>query len=282
MNQFRAGLLLSGFLFFVTVTQVLGQYTVSGLVMDDKAALSGVSVVLYEGKIEKKIPVNSTGDFYSVLKWNQNYFYKFSKKGYVSKIIQFSTEVPSGVNKSLLEPYNLQVRLFNVFEGVDTVFFKNPVAIIRYDKSVGDFAADRDYSLNIKYKIDKMMSASKTKKQNPTRANLTVGNSSKNKDAKLSKSSINKELKRGVPEVNSPATLLPPLKDSYPQGVNSEVFEFDGRSVTRTVINDGKTLRVLITVLHHWGGCYYFINQINSGYICVSKSTYDYILQTHR
>ena len=84
MNQFRAGLLLSGFFIFVTVTQVLGQYTVSGQVMDDKAALSGVSVVLYEGKVEKKIPVNSTGNFYSSLKWNQNYFYK--DNAYLTKI----------------------------------------------------------------------------------------------------------------------------------------------------------------------------------------------------
>ena len=150
MGIVRAGFLLAGF-FVIHISNLLGQYSVSGDVMDNASSLADVNVVLSEMGKRETISVSGAGKFYKTLEWDKTYYFKFSKEGYVSKVIQFVTTVPTHVRKEQVEPYHLQVRLFKMFDGVDTVFFNKPVAIIKYDESINDFAADRDYSLNVKY-----------------------------------------------------------------------------------------------------------------------------------
>lgn len=74
------------------------------------------------------IAFDQEGNFRTTVNWNSVIRFVFEKKGFVTKIIEFSTQVPDHVNKASIQPYDLKVRLFKEFPGVDTAFFKNPVA----------------------------------------------------------------------------------------------------------------------------------------------------------
>ena len=66
----------------------------------------------------------------------------------------------------------------------------------------------------------------------------------------------------------------------YPQGRTDERFELEGRIIERTVFVDGIIRKVYYVVKHDWGAVFYFIDQADLGYRCISKDAYLNLLTT--
>lgn len=282
MKSLRAGIIKAGFLFiliFGGLFTVKAQYKVSGEIIDVGSAFHDVYVALESDGINNEITITTDGKFDTYLDWNKVHQFSFRKPGYVTKVIEFSTYLPDNIHPETIQPYYLPVRLFKMFEGVDTVFFNQPVAKIHYDDQLADFADDRDYSLKVKYKIDGMRKKG-IEKQKKNRQRETFARNNENqrfrKDNTLDSASETdkKEYKNEL--ING----LPPLKMDYPQGRTDERFELEGRIIERTVFVDGIIRKVYYVVKHDWGGVFYFIDQADLGYRCISKDAYLNLLTT--
>lgn len=270
--------------------QATAQYIVSGEVLHVNNSYSDVIVELENNGNKKLLNVSPTGHFRTSLEWNQTYHFKFRKTGYVSKVIEFSTILPSTKQPSTIEPYHMPVRLFKMFEGVDTVFFKNPIARIRFDNNLGDFEHDMDYSLKVKYHIDKMrdegQKSSKSVGNKPAKKSMP----SKDANEKVVKKKVEqaeeagsdkKKPDKGVydyKEING----APDLKQEYKEGETIEEFELKNRIIKRHIFVIDERRRVFLSVKHNWGGHYFFIDEADIGYRCISKETYNDFLMIYR
>ncbi|MCU4177682.1 hypothetical protein [Carboxylicivirga sp. N1Y90] len=293
MERFRAGKKIAGFLLITLLGSIItlnAQYRVTGEIIDVDNVYHDIVVVQKHDGSQEKIKVNSLGKFITLLEWNKVYHLSFKKPGYVSKVIEFSTVVPNSVHRQGIQPYDLPVRLFKVFNGVDTIFFKNPVAKIRYELDVNDFAADKDYSLNVKYRLEQMRKGEKPSNENQlnrTKAKVSSTNSTTTKNTGVNKNDrvtrskdFTKEIEQDVIEnevlvdAEIIETDIPALKTNYPIGRTDEHFELKGRSVKRTIINEGNVRRVYFSVKHDWGGEYFFIDEAEIGCRCISEKVY--------
>ncbi len=279
MKSLRAGIIKAGFLIsvlFWSSVQMNAQYKVSGEIIDVDFAFQDVAVTLLCDGVKSKIVVSGDGKFDTFLKWNQVSLLSFKKPGYVAKVIEFSTIVPGDVYPQTIEPYYLPVRLFKVFPGVDTVFFKNPVAKIRFDNNLKDFADDRDYSLNVKYKVEGMREKGRKERDHQLGSNKKNRKTTTKKveTRKKKEESVSEETKEVVQKDSELIKGLPPLQHSYPQGRTDESFELKGRTIDRTIFCEGKKRRIYFRVKHDWGGEFFFIDEAQLGYRCVSKQVY--------
>ncbi len=275
--------------------QAIAQYPVSGEVLNVDNDFSNVVVQLKESNITASVKLLPNGTFSSSLKWNKTYYFTFIKKGYVSKVIEFSTLIPQGLNTSTIEPYFMPVRLFKTFDGVDTVFFEKPVAKIRFNKAkqrsngeLGDFEHDMDYSLQVKYRIDKMRekgeqqkdnaknkvtstTSAKTTPEKKTSSNVTIDSANKEE-------TIEKDAVASIEELNG----APALKDSYPDGETIEEFVLSNRIIHRHVFMHKEYRRVFLSVQHDWGGNFYFIDEAPIGYRCISQEMFTSSIKKYR
>ena len=300
-NQYKAnlkaGYCFVGFflcLILFSGNDIKGQYMVTGEVIDVEKAYHNVIVELATDESNKRIRVSDDGRFLTSLQWNERYYFSFKKEGYVTKIIEFSTILPQEVNRATIHPYHMPVRLFKIFKGVDTVFFNNPVAKIRYDKAESDFSVDKDYSLMVKYKVNEMRQMAI--RQSQKNQNKSVSASSRKK-APVDKSvKPKKKAVQVIPQVNNkeqkvkhdmeitgePTKGIPPLKASYPEGESVEEYKLHGRITRRTIFYFQGQRRVFLAVKHDWGGQFYFIDQAAIGYRCISKDVYHLSIQKYR
>lgn len=268
------------------VNLAYSQYAVTGELLDVDYYYKDIVLELSSQTEKKQIDISAEGRFFTSLIWNNVYRFTFRKNGYVTKVVEFSTHVPNSISKEVLAPYHMQIRLFKVFEGVDTVFFNNPVAKVRYDEQLSDFNDDRDYSLNVKYKIDKMRKEANnkaSKNRNSTRSpfisKAKTNSAEKKYEAKNTNSIKNHNLQIEKSTVKSSikddSEKIPALKSFYPLGETNEEYTLRGRVAKRTIFMLNEKRRVFLSVKHNWGGQYYFIDEEKIGYRCISKDIYD-------
>lgn len=277
MEILRAGICKAGFLFILLLVRLFtvnGQYKVSGEIIDVGLAFENVHVALETGGLKRSIALTCEGKFYTYLQWNRIYRFSFKKKGYVTKVIEFSTVLPENVFPESIQPYFLPVRLFEIFEGVDTVFFNHPVAKIRYDQQLSDFVDDRDYSLKVRYKINEMRKAAESVKEEKIKPKVSTSTDNKSEKIQINKSTLESASKSDKNIKEQQINGLPPLKPVYQQGRTDERFELEGRVVERTIFVFGNLRKVYYMVKHEWGGVFYFIDQADLGCRCISKEAY--------
>jgi len=283
MKSLRAGTIKTGFLFILIIGglyTVNAQYKVEGRIVEVGSDYNDVSVSIECSGSKKELKLTPIGNFETYLEANKIYLFNFSKPGYVSKIIEFSTVISDEVYFETIQPYYLPVRLFKTFEGVDTVFFKQPVAKIKFDEKLSDFADDRDYSLKVKYRIDKMRQTKK-KPENNTAVHKEKRDYPKQEMVVVKKEDKIKKPSRTIKKKEEKAINgLPPLKEWYQQGRTDEIFELDGRTVERTIFVTGNIRKIYLAVHHDWGGVFYFIDQADLGYRCISFEAYENLLAT--
>ncbi len=284
-----------GFIFFLLVSFNSGygqhQYLVNGTVLIRDGKVTKTSLTIESGSSEIKVPVDINGNFITYLDWNTDYKLFFSKVGYVTKCVEFSTYVPDAISKNGIYPYEILVELFPKFPDVDTVFFKKPVARIHYSKAIEDFDYDLDYQLSVKQKLEEIKNKyqdwleQKSKVGNRTIDNGGVKNSKEEiiryqKTVEISNNTkpipptTNIVRKPIVKEDENPFGV-PPLKDSYPEGKTVETFELKGKSVIRIIIRKGGYQKAYFEVKHNWGGQYYFVQESPSYYRSISKYNFD-------
>ncbi len=83
------------------------------------------------------------------LDFNTDYLITFSKPGYISKKISFSTKVPAERLKEGFDPFPFICELFKQYDGVNTVIFNQPVGKIGFSTKVDEFDYDVDYTKSI-------------------------------------------------------------------------------------------------------------------------------------
>jgi hypothetical protein len=282
---------LFGLVFLLSVVcQAQDNYPVTGSIFVDNLDYQDVKLTIHQGPTTTHASISPSGHFAIQLQWNKSYWLTFSKPGYVNKIIEFSTKIPEQQDQSI-EPFHLQVRLFKVFEGVDTVFFKKPVGKIYFDEQVTDFRQDRDYDLEVLRHIEKMRQQAQQSISKKTRFPSTPTSAKKNtfktktppEDILDSSSVIQNnpiilspsvEHETAYSSSQSPG-WLPPLKPHYPEGKTVESFQSEGKSITRTIIRLKNEYKVLLKVEHNWGGVYYFLDESPLIYRSISKQLYD-------
>ncbi|GAF03493.1 hypothetical protein [Saccharicrinis fermentans] len=273
---------------------ILGQelYPVRGTVYVREGKAVKVNLSISKEGTEKRVPVDVNGDFVTYLTWNGVFQFRFSKPGYISKIISFSTQLPEEVDKSNIFPYEILVELFPTFPEVDTAFFKRPVAKIKYSKEDNDFVYDLDYQLIIQRKMKQIKTQYEAWKKNivakpkSSRAALLKEREEsairyqksveiKQKGAALSTSTKvpSKSIKSIVKEERP--FDFPPLQDSYPEGKSIEIHELKGKVITRVIIKNGKYQKIFYKVKHNWGGLYYFVQESPSHYRNISKYNFE-------
>lgn len=273
------------------VCQAQDGYPVTGSILLEDQTYANVEMIIRDRQTTRFVKVSPSGHFAIQLKWNDCYWLTFSKPGYVSKIIEFSTEIPKQQKRSI-EPYHLQVRLFKVFEGVDSVFFKKPVAKVYFDQQLKDFKADREYALEVLRHIEEMRQRAEKAPPEISQHSSTNKPSKKNVKKNVEESSLKTsqpaqairfETKHETTfvkqENNSTSThspsWLPPLKPNYPEGRTVESFQSEGKNITRTIIRLANDYKVLLKVEHSWGGVFYFLDESPLVYRSVSKQLYE-------
>ncbi len=258
-------------------------YFVNGKVFADDDLNENVTITLTGSSTTINLPVTSSCSFSAKLKWNRRYHFKFMKSGYVTKIIEFSTFIPEG-HTHRIKPYSLNVKLFHVFDGVDKVFFKKPVAKVYFDKTINDFTDDREYALQVVYAINRMKKHASTKapKQKYS-ASIKTERTKSDKSAVKKSSTLNssvkddsqKQLEVDVQQKRYSKCMLPPLKKVYANEKTVEEFDFADKHITRVIIRERNKYCIFLRVKHSWGGIYYFIDESPLGVFSVTESLFE-------
>ncbi len=267
-------------------------YAVRGTVYIKDGKADRVNLSVFSSDREKRIPVDIDGDFTTQLDWNNNYQFYFSKPGYISKKIDFSTIVPTNINESRLYPYQLLVELFPMFPHADTAFFRNPVAKIKYSDINNDFDYDLNYQLVVKEKVQKLkkdyQSFLKQNISKPVPAKEIVVKNQEVAALRYQKRVETSQKKKIVPvktAVSRPEKDasnnesnpfgLPPLKALYPNGKSIESYKRKGKVITRIIMKNDNYQKAFYRVKHNWGGLYYFVQESPTYYRSISKYNFE-------
>ena len=71
----------------------------------------------------------------------------------MAKKISFDTRVPADAIANGFTPFDFAVSLFKQYDDINMVVFNQPVGMIRYDASAGDFDYDTDYTKSIQSQL---------------------------------------------------------------------------------------------------------------------------------
>jgi serine phosphatase RsbU (regulator of sigma subunit) len=127
---------------------------VKGTVTENGQPLQGAVISLFSDSTLLQKATSPDGDFIFVLHADTEYMFTFSKPGYISKCITFSTKnVPLARGKQGFSAYDIEVSIFKKIDGVDiSQLLQAPLAMIRYnaDLNEGDFMYDEKYAKSIK------------------------------------------------------------------------------------------------------------------------------------
>lgn len=148
-GNFRLRLSLSfAFLFCVLCTVLSAQGLEVPVKLEvDKGNLDNIQVkVTKNGK--EVLSQKGSKNMKLKLDFNQKYILTFSKSGYITKTIEFSTNAPEARIKQGFDPYKIGIKLFQQNEE-NMVVYNQPVGKIKYDQTLDDFNFETDYSKSI-------------------------------------------------------------------------------------------------------------------------------------
>jgi len=139
---------------------------VRGTVEENDKKLGGATVTLYADNSQVNSVVTPNGSFAFTLNNDVNYTIAFSKPGYVTKRLSFSTtNVPPERSKYGFTAYSdIEVNIFPEISGTDVdQILMQPIGKISYDPSFhnGDFTFDAKYTQSIQSLLDKILAAQK-------------------------------------------------------------------------------------------------------------------------
>ncbi|MBK8497993.1 MAG: hypothetical protein IPL52_04045 [Flavobacteriales bacterium] len=155
-----AGLLLAAFGF------AQGKFTVNGRLKVEGGDLNGARAVVYKDGVKERTITTNLSKFSLDLALNTSYVISFERDGYVAKKIAFNTHVPGEAVANGFTPFDFAVSLFKQYDDINIVVFNQPVGMIRYESSVGDFDYDTDYTKSIQSQLqDVVAQVEKRQKQ---------------------------------------------------------------------------------------------------------------------
>src|SRR6185437_5975137 len=139
---------------------------VKGVVTENDRKLPGAVITVYDGATVVNTDNSSDGKFDFQLDPDKDYVITFSKPGYITKRISFSTKnITADRGKYGFAPFTIEeVDIFPEIPGTDIdQILQQPVAKINYDPRYhnGDFTFDEKYTESIQSLLDKILAAKK-------------------------------------------------------------------------------------------------------------------------
>ena len=148
-----------------------GKFTVNGRLKVEGGDLNGARAVVYKDGVKERTITASLSKFTLDLALNANYVISFERDGYVAKKIAFNTQVPSDAIDNGFTPFDFAVALFKQYDDINIVVFNQPVGMIRFEPSVGDFDYDTDYTKSIQSQLQEVVAqVEKKQKEEQERA----------------------------------------------------------------------------------------------------------------
>ncbi len=152
----RTGLFLVGSLISM-LGFAQGKFTVNGRLKVEGGELNGARAVVYKDGVKERTITANLSKFTLDLELNASYVISFEREGYVAKKIAFNTQVPSDAVANGFTPFDFAVALFKQYDDINIVVFNQPVGMIRYESSVGDFDYDTDYTKSIQSQLQEVV-----------------------------------------------------------------------------------------------------------------------------
>lgn len=139
------------------IVSAQGKFTVNGRMKVEGSDLSGARAVVYKDGQKERTITSGLSKFSLDLDLNANYIIAFEKDGYVAKKISFNTRVPADAIANGFTPFDFAVSLFKQYDDINMVVFNQPVGVIRYESSIGDFDYDTDYTKSIQSQLQQAL-----------------------------------------------------------------------------------------------------------------------------
>lgn len=148
-----------------------GRFTVNGRMKVEGSDLSGARAVVYKNGVKERSITSNLSKFVMELELNANYIVSFEKDGYVAKKLSFNTHVPADAAGKGFTPFDFAVSLFKQYDDINLVVFNQPVGVIRYEPSLGDFDYDTDYTKSIQSQLQDVVAQVERKQKDEARSN---------------------------------------------------------------------------------------------------------------
>ena len=130
-----------------------GKFKANGRVKIEGGDIAGARALVYKNGVKERTITTGLSKFALELDLNASYIVSFEKDGYVAKKISFDTRVPADAIANGFTPFDFAVSLFKQYDDINMVVFNQPVGMIRYDASAGDFDYDTDYTKSIQSQL---------------------------------------------------------------------------------------------------------------------------------
>jgi hypothetical protein len=130
------------------------QLPVGGRVIDGANKLAGCEVILYKDNERiSSLTTDKSGKFSVNLDMNASWGITFQKEGYVAKRMVFDTHLPKVKEDAelVIEPMVMEVGMLpaSKYEGANTDDLDFPFAIVKWNRTVGTFTQDPEYTMGM-------------------------------------------------------------------------------------------------------------------------------------
>ena len=122
---------------------------VGGKIVDGSSNLVGSSVKVFrDNELVHELVTERSGKFQVGLSLGHLFTVQFDHPGYVTKRIVVDTNAPVDPRELAMMPLQMDVMMLPTsrYEGADTDVMDMPFAMVRYDKRVGAFVQDLEYT----------------------------------------------------------------------------------------------------------------------------------------
>lgn len=127
---------------------------VSGRVTDGENKLAGCEVILFkDGERVSAQTTDKSGKFELELDMNASWGIEFHKDGFVAKRMVFDTHLPKmkADDELIIEPMTMEVGMLERerYQGANTDDLDFPFAIVKWNRAMGTFAQDQEYTMGM-------------------------------------------------------------------------------------------------------------------------------------
>ena len=133
--------------------------TLNGKVVEGNKALARAVLILKKNGVEvQKLATAPNGKFNIVLEADNDYDLYFTKKGYVTKFISYSTKnVPEDKVSGLYSEFIFELELFKKMEGLNTSVLEFPVFKVKYYPGVKNLDYDKKHENKIRSRLNLLL-----------------------------------------------------------------------------------------------------------------------------
>ncbi|MDT8413163.1 MAG: carboxypeptidase-like regulatory domain-containing protein, partial [Vicingaceae bacterium] len=183
---------------------------------DTGKRFEGVTITIKRnGAVWKTITSPSNGEFILELPPDAVYLVEFSKSGFTTKRIEFSTKNVPAEDAKYGFGFPMEISLFEEVEGLDVSILNQPIAKVAFDPLYGDMNYDPNYTKSIQKELDKLKKEHEQKRKEQEAARKAKEKEYASAIASADKLFNSKKYAEAKPLYEQAAKLLP--NESYPQ-----------------------------------------------------------------